>query len=375
MKHITDLTCCRAIFAGWVFAYHLNLQAHYTSYLGYFGEVIEHGSLGVDGFFILSGMVLAHAHPDLAPTLAQARRFWAKRLIRIYPVHIVMIVALGGMIGGAYLLHVQPRDPERFGLGELISHLTLVHAWGASDRWAWNYPSWSISAEWAGYLTFPYLWALLRRQNNTGAVVILLLTFVGVAVCQAFARAQHLTLTYDGGLLRLFPEFIAGMTVVPLLPKLHAGIPGRVVALAGALMAVAGTLTKVIAAPWAGDVATITGLWLVLAGLMLAARQGRPMLLGRVPALAWLGEISYSFYMSFALVETLQATAWRRLDADPGAHPALYVVTTTALTLAMATLSWRLVEKPTLRAFAAYTNRRERRVGGAVDANRRLARP
>ncbi len=372
MKHITDLTCCRAIFAGWVFAYHVNLQAHYTSLLGPVGVVIEHGALGVDGFFILSGMVLAHAHPDLVPNFVQSRLFWAKRLVRIYPVHIAMIVALASMIGAATLLHLHPRDPDRFSLRELMSHLALLHAWGASDRWAWNYPSWSISAEWAGYLAFPYLWSLLRRQNGMGLAVVLPLTFVGVVACQALAGAEHLTLTYDGGLLRFFPEFIAGMAIIPLLAKLPGHGSGRAVVLVGALMVVVGALG-------AGAVPTITGLWCLLAGLLLAARQGRKPLLGRVPALAWLGEISYSYYMSFALVETLQATIWRRFDTDPADHQLLYIVTTTALTLATATLSWWFVEKPALRTFAAYVRRRGRRVAMTdtmgVEPAPRAARP
>jgi peptidoglycan/LPS O-acetylase OafA/YrhL len=363
MKHITDLTCCRALFAGWVFAYHLNLQAHYATFLGPVGTVIERGNFGVDGFFILSGMVLAHAHPTLAPTAQQARWFWAKRLVRIYPVHIAMIIALCAMIGGASLLHLHPRDPDRFSLPELFSHLALVHAWGASDRWAWNYPSWSISAEWAGYLMFPYLWALLRRQNGTGLAIVLPLTFVGVAVCQAIAHIDNLSLTFDGGLLRFFPEFIAGMAIVPLLPKLRGNGSGHLVALIGVVVVMIGALRGY-------DVATIAGLWCVLAGLLLAARQGRAAVFARVPALTWLGEISYSYYMSFALVETFQATLWRRLVADPAQHPLVYILTTTAMTLAVATLSWRFVEQPSLRAFAAYARRRARRLSlaGAMAA-------
>jgi peptidoglycan/LPS O-acetylase OafA/YrhL len=367
MKHITDLTCCRALFAGWVFAYHVNLQAHYASFLGPVGTVIERGNLGVDGFFILSGMVLAHAHPDLTASMDQARSFWAKRLVRIYPVHIAMIAALAVMIGLAAMLHLHPRDPDRFSLPELLSHLALVHAWGASDRWAWNYPSWSISAEWAGYLLFPFLWTLLRRQNGTGLAVVLPLTFAGVVACQAVAHVEQLSLTYDGGLLRFFPEFVAGMAIVPLLPLLRREGSGRLAALIGALIVVIGALAGF-------EVATITGLWCVLAGLMLAARRRQPAVFARVPAMAWLGEISYSYYMSFALVETFQATVWRRVAADPAQHPLVYVVTTTAMTLGIAVLSWRFVEQPSLRAFAGYARRRARRMV-APDAASRAIRP
>ena len=34
-----------------------------------------------------------------------------------------------------------------------VSNGLLVHAWGVLDELTWNYPSWSISAEWAAYLS------------------------------------------------------------------------------------------------------------------------------------------------------------------------------------------------------------------------------
>jgi peptidoglycan/LPS O-acetylase OafA/YrhL len=353
MKHVTDLTCCRAIFAGWVFAYHLNLQAHYASLLGPAGALVRRGSLGVDGFFILSGMILAYAHPNLSVTFADARQFWAKRLVRIYPVHLAMILAFALMMGSAWLLHVHPRDPDRFSLGELLSHLTLMHAWGVSDRWAWNYPSWSISAEWAGYLSFPLLWAVLRGQNAIGLAVVLPLTLLGVGAVRAIAHAQDLSLTYDGGVMRLFPEFIAGIAILPLLPRL----PRR---LNGYWLAAAGGSGAVLAAIAGSETATIAALWVLLLGLLLAGEQGRRPALARVPGLRWLGEISYSYYMSFALVETLQATVWRHLNLLPEEHRLAYMASTTAGTLTLATLAWALVERPSLRAFAAISRRRAR---------------
>ena len=357
MKHLTDLTCCRALFAGWVFAYHLNLQALYAPSLGAAGAFVQRGSLGVDGFFILSGMILAYAHPDLPVGFTSVRRFWGRRLARIYPVHLAMIVALGLLIGSAWVLHVHPRDPDRFGVGELLSHLALVHAWGGSDRWAWNYPSWSISAEWAGYLAFPFLWAKLRGQNGTGVAVVLPLTLLGVIAARVIATRRGLSLTYDGGLIRFFPEFIAGMTTLPLLARLPRRLNGHLVAALGALGAIAAACANV-------ESATVAGLWLTLAGLLLAGEQGRGVVLGRIPGLAWLGEVSYSFYMSFALVETMQATLWRHFAIAPAAHKALYVITTMAATLALATLSWALVERPAMRAYGAWVQRGNRSRGG-----------
>lgn len=351
MKHITDLTCCRALFAAWVFAYHVNLQSHYAHLLGPAGGFVQRGAMGVDGFFILSGMILAYVHPSLAATMSEARAFWAKRLVRIYPVHFAMILVFAGMLGTAWLLHLQPRDPERFSVGELLSHLALLQGWGVSDRWAWNYPAWTISAEWAGYLLFPVLWPVLRGRGRLSLVAVLATAVVGAAAARLAGAKYGLTLTYDGGLYRFFPEFVAGIAILPTLRRIPARVPGHPVAALGVVLATT-------AAIYDEELVVLAGLWLLLAGFMLAGQQGRRPLLARVPGMEWLGEVSYSFYMSFALVETLQATVWRYFVADPAAHKLVYVLTMTAMTLGLATLAHRLVEEPAMQAFAAYRRRR-----------------
>lgn len=355
MKRIDDITCCRALFAGWVFAYHLDLQTRYAPSASFLGRLVERGALGVDGFFILSGMVLAYAHPHVKLTLGDAGRFWTKRLVRIYPVHLAMIAAFLMMLGTGYLLHQHPRDPGRFSVGELLGQLSLLHAWGASDRWSWNYPFWSISAEWAGYLAFPVLWTRLRDSGRLALAIALALAFAGALATRHLAAAENLSLTYDGGVLRFFPDFLAGMAVVPLLRIWPARIPGRLVALVGSGLIALGTLA-------ASEMTIIVGLWCMLAGLMAAAWQGRSAVCARLPGFVWLGDISYSFYMSFAFVETIQAGIWRHVAVAPTARPLLYVLTTTAAMLVLATLTWGLVERPALRAFAAETRKRGERL-------------
>ena len=53
-QEITDLTIARAIFAAWVFIYHVDLYLNFSAWLGPFAGLIRHGYMGVDGFFILS---------------------------------------------------------------------------------------------------------------------------------------------------------------------------------------------------------------------------------------------------------------------------------------------------------------------------------
>ena len=225
---IDDLTSCRAIFAGWVFSYHLSLQlGHACAY-----PLLRRGYLGVDAFFVLSGLVLAQAYPMLGWRWREIQRFWLRRLARIYPVHLAMILLLAALALAGWAVGLRPREPVRFGLDELWRNLLLIHRWGLSDRWAWNYPSWSISTEWAGYLAFPLLWAITRRLPVHLVCFLPVGMLLALLAAETAAGGTGLNLSYRGALSRFLPEFIAGMAAVRLASASIALPPGRFIALA-----------------------------------------------------------------------------------------------------------------------------------------------
>lgn len=301
--------------------------------------MFRRGYLGVDGFFLLSGLLLAHAHPALGASRAELRRFWTRRLARIYPVHLAVLGLFALLLAAGAALGYSPRDPDRFEGRELALSLLLLHGWGFSARWAWNYPSWSISTEWLGYLLFPAAWLCVRRLP---ASLALALAAACLATLFAVQRGQGvgLNLTYGGPLERFAPEFVAGMAAARLAPAIRA--PGRAVVLAGAAWLAAGLA-------WGSDAWAVPGLLLALTGLLVNALQGRGPLLAWAPGAVRLGELSYAFYMSFALVETVQALLWRILRLAPPERPAAYAAVATVATLALAALLRRFVELPGLR--------------------------
>ncbi len=358
-QELTDLTICRAVFALWVFTYHVDLYINFSRFLGPAADLIRHGYLGVDGFFILSGLILARVHADLTgdtqrywingrpssfqrPTVGMMMRFWGKRLARVYPVHLATILILAALAGFGVLLGWQPHDPSRFGVSSLIQNLLLVQGWGGSTHGAWNYPSWSVSTEWAGYLIFPILWYSLSYCSAIVAAQTMVVGFAWVGLVFA-ANGYNLNLTFAHGLYRFFPEFIIGMGIARVV---HFVADFDAVRRASRIT---GFVVTISAAAIGIDLAAVLGIWLILGAFLMQADAEQPALLGRRTALNWLGRRSYAFYMSFAIAELLMSQYFQHSGWTPRSHALLFAAGMLAITLALAVSLYAVVETPCRR--------------------------
>jgi peptidoglycan/LPS O-acetylase OafA/YrhL len=331
-----DLTAVRGLLALWVFAYHANLHLQFA----YAGSFIRHGYLGVDGFFILSGLVLAHRHPAPGQRVRDYAGFWWKRLVRLYPTHLAVLILLALLFLAARSAGLRPHQALRADGHELLLQSLLLNGWGFSRGWTWNYPSWSISTEWAGYLVFPGL-ALAASRLSRRASVAALVVMAACLLAVDLTSASELNLSYHGALLRFFPEFLAGILLARLLVLMARPPPFAIVGAVGVALAVSGLFTA--------DVVTAIGLWC----LLWALAAGRQRILIPVPGLSALGAISYPFYMVYAPVEVIFARLWGFARLDPTRAPLLWLAAFFAAVLALAWLMARLVERPALRHLAA----------------------
>jgi peptidoglycan/LPS O-acetylase OafA/YrhL len=342
-KHeITDLTVCRAFFAAWVFIYHIDLHANFSAYLGPASGLIRHGYLGVDGFFLLSGMILARVHPELADHPGGALRFWGKRLARIYPVHFAVLLILGVLVVTGLGLGFSPHDPRRFTVPSLIENLLLIQGWGFSNPLAWNYPAWSVSIEWAGYLAFPFLWYFFGRWPPiiSGQTMVIGMTIIGTLTFEM----GGLNLTGANGFLRFFPEFLIGMTTIRLVPINADYMPSKVLTWVGTGIALFGALLTL-------DSLAALGLWLLLTALVMQDDAERPPIFGKAIFLRFLGRLSYAYYMSFGTIELILAQLFRHQAWDPSQQKLLYAASMTVLTFALALILHVFVETPCRRMF------------------------
>ena len=124
--------------------------------------------MAVPGFFVLQrGFVLAHNYADHFSNL-QIRSvliFLGRRLVRIYPVHLMTLLSVLVMVLVAGHLDYQ-LAANGYTLQTFVENLFLVHYWLPSFTLSWNFPSWSISAEWFAYLLFPLIACGLASQRS-----------------------------------------------------------------------------------------------------------------------------------------------------------------------------------------------------------------
>jgi peptidoglycan/LPS O-acetylase OafA/YrhL len=290
-QNIRQLTSLRFFAAFWVVLFHYWPKLEGPAFTPVF---VEKGYLGVELFFILSGFILCHVYR----TSVEEGRFryasflWA-RLARVYPLHLATLVGLGAIAGAATIAGFGV-DANILSWEALPANLLMVHAWGLAPVAGWNHPSWSISAEWFAYLSFPaFAWAALKLKDRPlvalgGAVALI----VGLyAAFQALAGFPLTQATIHWGALRIVPCFAYGCALHALWrarPARNAGATAL-----AALFSGAGAVTAAaLGAPDALIVVALGALIFFLAGLAQTGSQG----FGN-PVFVYLGEISYSIYM------------------------------------------------------------------------------
>jgi len=351
--HLPALTSLRGIAALWVVLYHFQdvLQA-VTPLPGPVGHLIKQGNLAVDLFFLLSGYVLAYNYLDAPGLLERGRytRFLLMRLARIYPAHLVGLLGVVPMVVAARVLGLSISDTG-YSLSTFLQHLTLTQAWVPWMGLSWNYPAWSVSAEWFAYLLFPWLAAGVRRVRGPTASLLLLAGCTGLLVLSA-STSQSTTPFHE--LLRVGLAFPTGVALF------HATRGLRVPARLPPLVALASMGGLVLALAWEGAPPGVSfALFTVMLWALASLGDGQLRWLSARP-LTWLGEVSYSLYISHALVQKLLNETLPAKALASHALPVrllglgLYAV----LLLAAAYALWRLVETPARRAVKDALERR-----------------
>ncbi|PHK29637.1 acyltransferase [Nostoc linckia z16] len=349
--HFLTLDALRGVAALMVVAFHI-FESHATSHLD---QIINHGYLAVDFFFMLSGFVIAYAYDGRWQSLS-LKEFFVRRLIRLQPMVIM------GMVVGACLYYFQgsPLFPKVYEvpvcqmLLVMVVGFTVLPLPPSQDIRGWqemhplNGPAWTLFYEYIANI----LYALFLRRLGISVLSVLVLLF----------GAGHLfyTTTSAGG------DIVGGWSITPeqlyvgftrLLYPFCAGLLLcriiKVRPVRNGLLICSLLLVTVLAMPRIGGT---NGFWLnglyesivvififpliiyLGAGSLAGGRKGAA--LSRI-----LGDISYPLYIThYPIVYTYMAYVSRNNYKLSDSWPAAIFVFVASLVLANASL--KLYDEP-----------------------------
>lgn len=286
-----SLTGLRFVLALWIAVFHLgDMYDH-----GGFGSwpIMKAGVARVDVFFVLSGFVLTHIYWARTDARFDFAAFLQARFARLMPLHLLALGILLGLVMGARLIG-QGEQTAQFTLTGLLANVALVQAWGVPGAGHWNFPAWTISAEFTGYLMFPLFLMLATCMRNRPGLFLAGAVAGVLALDLSFRALFDRTLsqsTMDLGALRGASVILVGVAARVVFEKLRLSARAAL-ALAGAGAGIAGTAAFM----------EISTAMVALGGAMfvagLAARDacGAPTGLDN-PAMQRLGAWSYGIFI------------------------------------------------------------------------------
>lgn len=363
-SRLPSLTGIRFIAAALVFAFHAQWEVGFIG--GATGEFLSavldrSGTWGVGLFFLLSGFVLAWTAKPGDTT----RAFWRRRMVKIYPTHLVtMLAALALAVSAGQLITTSDWLPNLF----------LVQSWWPDTATvvSLNGVAWSLSCEFFFYLAFPCLLRALNRIRDAllwPAVAVVVAAIFAAALAAQFLISDQprLASAADGSFaypqiwfVWFFPpvrglEFVLGM----LLARIVRSGQWFPVGFRGAVAIAAAGYVVSLYVPYlfgVGGVATLAAVPLVASAALADVRGERTLL-----ADAWmvrLGEWSFALYMVHRIVILEIQKAVGATQEWPLLVGLALILLSLVGSLILAGLMYTYVETPLVRHFSKPRHRR-----------------
>jgi peptidoglycan/LPS O-acetylase OafA/YrhL len=356
-------------------------------------SLVRNSYLAVDFFFVLSGFVIAHAYGARVREAGSGAGFMLRRFGRLWPLHI-------GIIGVFFLMQLLwlgldlsgVKPPEipfwgGFSLSTLPANFALLQASGLIAGGSWNFPSWSIGVEFWTYLVFAL--ACLSFGERLGRAALPIALVAGLVI---LLFSDDYMSVYEGiALFRCIYGFFVGVAIHALLCE--KGLPRRTFAAHAEIpMLVIGIAFIIIADKTA---------WTMLAPVVFGgliyvfAAEAGPLsrLLSTTP-FQKIGLWSYSIYMvhavilfamkdSVKVIEQMTGLTLSKVARFGGGDrtlifihdqwtTCLVVLLFLGLSVAAASLTYRMIEDPGRKFFSRLAARLEAR---ANVPDRRPLRP
>lgn len=269
-------------------------------------NIIPHGYLAVDMFFVLSGFVIGYAYDDRWKQGLTVRHFFRRRLIRLHP-----MVLVGGLTGGLVFL-LQGRamwDGTVVSLGwtfvAILCGMFLIPALpgspievrGFGEYFPLNGPFWSLFYEYIGNICYALL---LRRLTNRWLGVVAAVS--GAFVLYACLHNGYLGVGWsaaDGGWWYGFVRMLFPYTVGMLMARTFKPLKVRNAFFWGSLSILAAGLVPTLhftAVPWVNGLYDFLCAALLFPVIVWVAASDSTACETTLRVSRYLGELSYPLY-------------------------------------------------------------------------------
>ena len=336
---IRSLTGIRGIAAVYVMLYH-GLH-HIVPVTSPVFNLVNHGYISVDLFFMLSGFVLCMVYESnfaqVNGIVARYSDFIIKRFARIYPLYFCVTVL------AAVLFFIANRKLDAEAWKTLVSNFLLIENWGIARSLAG--PTWSLSVEWGGYFLFPFIALAMSKANRAGQLLGVAIC-VAMVMCAAYFPRQDRQYGVSGPLdligynnlftwLRFAGEFGLGISAFKIkdlgIVKALTAVPFFDVFMALAivvLLNIAGS-----------DVFVVFAFFALILSLYMKQASGTAAVLGSA-VVFFLGNVSYSIYLIHPFIIGRAPALAAKLGGHLGSPAIAMGVSLTLLALLVIGLAW-----------------------------------
>lgn len=344
-KHFLVLDGLRGVAAVMVVLFHL---LEIFSGGNHAQQLINHGYLAVDFFYLLSGFVIGYAYDERWNKMT-LKGFFKRRLIRLHPMIIVgsVIGAITFYFQGGVMFPMIDDVPLKELIMVMIVGCTLLPLPPSMDVRGWiemhplNGPAWSLFFEYIANILYALF---LRRLSNTVLMILAVITG-GLLIHMAVTHGDLIggwSLIPEQlriGFTRLLFPFIAGILLSRMVK------PGSI---QFAFLICSLLLIVSFSLPWIGshEVKWMNGLYDALAVIILfpiivvLGASGSVYGLGE-KVCKFLGDISYPIYIThFPFIYLFMAWVTNNQVSMTDAAPAAALVFVVTILVAYASFKW-----------------------------------
>lgn len=301
---------------------------------------INHGYLFVDFFFVLSGFVIAFVYYEKLNNGNALPRFFKNRFRRIYPLHIYTLLVFAAVeLSRGYLYQHGYLDktisPNNNGWTFLSNILLLNSTPLIGNGFSWNYPSWSISAEFITYLFWGGVMFLLRKSRHLKLIAGITIPLALILVSYAYT-----TVVFDAVL-----GFFTGVLTHKLFARFQ--LLNKLSRTAGSLLetaAIALTVVMVCYRPLFNNCPYIYFFLFALDIYIFAFEKGFISSLLKKGPFQLLGKYSYSIYLNHAVVIEVMNFTFSRMFSHGSLLFYLIPFLIAAVTVAYSSLTYKYIE-------------------------------